>query len=66
MMTIKSGPLSSPIVERAAPIIVPIPRHPVIGADIIQSEFWPSVGANQSLRNLDCSAQVHTQQPTLS
>ena len=36
-------------VKSAAPIIVPVPRRdiPVIGAVIIQSQLWPSVGAKR-------------------
>jgi hypothetical protein len=35
--------------KSAAPIIVPVPRRdiPLIGADIIQSQLWPSVGAKR-------------------
>jgi hypothetical protein len=36
------------VTESAAPIFCPHPPTPQeIGADIIQSELWPSVGANQ-------------------
>ena len=38
--------------KSAAPIIVPVPRRdtPVIGADIIQSQLWPLLGALGSQR----------------
>jgi hypothetical protein len=43
---LKSGPLSPS--ESAAPIFFPIPPTPQeVGANIIQSELWPSVGAFQ-------------------
>ena len=38
MKVVSSGPLSSPPMKSAAPIVSPVPRHPAIGANITPSE----------------------------